>query len=669
MAEDSIFSQAGFELPKAASKEADIKTVPKSSSMFEAAGFSVPGSKTTYVPPADSEYPSPEKFAATPRGEPEKSTLQKIHEAIDPATLLKTGASNAVHDTVENFVASKSLAGQGVSDLRQGNYLPSAPSINPTTWSPGGVLKTAGGVLGMAASPVTGATNALVGTPVTELTGNPDIGDRASFVASSLLPIKGGGKVAEAAAPSTKAINGLVEAVGAKNVPELVAGMRANPRMTPADLSDPVRVTTQGLMAGGTPDVQNFISGAVRDRAGSRLQAANTAFTDTMGPSPDVPKMVEGLKQRASDIGKSVIDPAVKGAKPVDVTPVIQAIDKEIASDPVGKATLRSLKNGEEPNFPLSDYQRRLFELRQDLRGSWKDRDQMFLDAGGEQGAHWLQAGLRSEAQNLLNSASGAERNLGGKLMDMRNKIVDQIDEAAGGAYKPALSKFRDVKQIDEAFESGFDTLKNRSGLSGALEDSPQAFRNWMKDATPEEVVARRLGTRADIDQKINSVKNGALKGETITQIPYNQEKLTALFGDKEAGRLIRVMKDAQREAQTNAAIMSGSKTAETTAAAERIKVRDVKSGNPLQYAVPFMSEFLGSQYGVPGVGAAMLGLKGAHLGVQKVGQIADKARNMEFAKNALATGPAREETINRLLAHPQVVRELKKRSNALTTP
>ena len=61
------------------------------------------------------------------------------------------------------------------------------------------------------------------------------------------------------------------------------------------------------------------------------------------------------------------------------------------------------------------------------------------------------------------------------------------------------------------------------------------------------------------------------------------------------------------------------------------------------------------------------MGLKGAHLGLQKIGQLSDIARNYQFARNALATGSGRDATINALLSHPKVRREFKKRSNALT--
>ena len=311
--------------------------------------------------------------------------------------------------------------------------------------------------------------------------------------------------------------------------------------------------------------------------------------------------------------------------------------------------------------------------MRQSLSSNHGDRGQQFLDATGEQGAHNIQAGLRAEAQNLLNSATGSDRNLGGKLMDMRGKLVDAIDSAAGGNYKPALKAYRDANQVDEAFDSGFDTLKNRPGRAG-LEDRPEMFDQWMKSGTPAEVVARRLGTRLDIDQKIRSVKNQALAGQNITAIEYNRDKLASLFGDDEAKRLIRTMDDAAAEAQTNAKILQGSKTAETLAGQKALEVRKVGGGSLLNWMAGPAAEAAG-QYllGPEAVGlgtGAVLATKGLQLGTQSALRSLDRSRNVSFARAASASfGPKRQETIGALLSHPDVVRALKKPGNALTAP
>jgi hypothetical protein len=261
-------------------------------------------------------------------------------------------------------------------------------------------------------------------------------------------------------------------------------------------------------------------------------------------------------------------------------------------------------------------------------------------------------------------------------LFDARAKLVGKVDEASGGAYKPALAKYREAKQIDDAWQSGFDTLKNRSGVNG-LEDRPEALREWMKTATPEQIVAKRLGTRSDIDQKIRGVKNQSLAGTSITKIEYNQEKLKDLFGEKEGSRLVRAMDDAAREAETNAKLVAGSKTAETLAGQKALEVRKVGKGNPLgylQYAAPLAAEGLNFEVGhgvlPPGVATAgILAAKGLHLGAQKLGQMRDVAKNNAFARALSALGPEREQVINRLMSHPAVVRQLNKPSNALSVP
>lgn len=681
---DSIFAKAGFDVPKAVgrglppvyvdapgteAKPVATSAVKAPPSIFESAGFTLPGKSTASAAAAPPSWEDAEAL--------ENAAALGIQTQPKAPPKPGRGITRALADYPDEVV-------KGIGDLlaAPGNVLASStPSTSES------LIPTAFGLGSLT-----------LGGEYVRPTGVGRVAGIPSAMGTGLTAI------ADKVAPTTRSTNALVKAIGPENVPEAVNMLKSNPRLTLADVSDPVRLRTQGLMAGGTPDVQDFISKAVKDRAASRLEATNTAFTRAMGPSPDVTVMVEGLKERARDVGRNAIQPALENAKPVDVSPVIAAINEK-------------LKPGINPlldpgsKLPLSAEQEALARVKQQLIAP---TGETLFDA---KRLHEVQSNIGDQAFQYSKSPDPKDRLLGAQLRTVNEKLIDQIDQAAGpvplaagharigleggtkyvdvpegragleklndpdflkenaqpanvGAYRAGRAKFKDAKDISEAFESGFDTLKNRSGLSGALEDSPQAFRNWMKDATPEEIVARRLGTRADIDQKINSVKNGALAGQNITSIPYNQEKLTALFGDKEADRLIRVMQDAKREADTNAAIHAGSKTAETTKAAKDIEVRKVGGGNPLQYVAPVAAELLGQGAGLPGVGfAASLAAKGVHMGAQKLGQMQDIATNMQMAKSALATGRARQETINALLSHPKVVRQLKKSSNALTAP
>lgn len=620
---DSIFARAGFTLPKAAPKAVDA--VPAiahaSGSMFESAGFTLLGSKIADTAPAVPAWQDAEAL--------ENAAALGIQTQVPPPEKQGRGFWQAVKDYPAHVLGG----------------------LVETVEAPGNVL----------ASKTPSTTESLL----------PAAGGLAGLVGGTEFPRIGVKPLVETAttkmAPSTQAVNALVEAVGPENVPAVVNRLQQNPRLTLADTSDPVRTMTQGLIDPAQPKAQNAIVEAVKQRASTRLEAAHSAFTEAMGPAPDVLKMVEGLKEKARDAGRKAIQPALENAKPVDVTPVIAAIDAQV------KPGVTALMNPG-TQLPLSPIQQELLRVKQQLTNP-ETGETVY----NPQRLHEIQSRIGDQAYQYSKSPDPKDRMLGKQLRDVNEKLIDQIDKASGGAYRPARAKFKDAKDISEAFESGFDVLKNRQGLVGALEDSPQALREWMKDATPEQIVAKRLGTRADIDQKINTVKNGALKGETITQIPYNQEKLRLLYGDKEANRLIRVMQDSHDEALTNAKLLVGSKTAETRAgqrAMEVPKVEPFQLGSLTQALLPStLAEIAGQYMGAPsmltaasliGTGALAGGIK---MSAQKLRQVNALAKNAEFAKRALATGPARQETVNALLSHPKVIRELKKSANALAAP
>lgn len=643
----SLFRSAGFAMPgdwnNAPVKQVQPAAVsPGSGSLFSAAGFQLPGNS-----PVDDSWQEREAQA----------NLAAI--GYDVPKKPGRGIVQALKDYPAHVWHGILGIPEGVATLAAapGNILASqTPSTSES------LIPTAVGLAGIEAGLPTGA-----------------IGGAAKTAAMAKV------------GTSAQAVNRLVEAIGPENVPAVVNRLQANPRLALADVSDPVRTMTQGLIDPAQPQVQNAISGAVKNRLQGATQATNDAYTAAMGPAPNVGTMVEGLKDRARSAGQKAIQPALKAAGPVDVTPVIAAIDEK-------------LKPGVNPlldpgsKLPLSAEQEALARIKQQLTTG---EGETLFDA---QRLHRVQSDIGDQAYQLSKSGDPKDRMLGSQLRNVNEKLVDAIDEAAGpvplapgqvrvniaggkyvdvpqgrpglekladpnfieqnarpvdeGAYRAGRAKFKDAKDISAAFESGFDTLKNRSGLAGAVEDTPDALRAWMKEASPEEVVARRLGTRADIDQKINGVKNGALAGQTITKIEYNKEKLRALFGDNEANRLISNMEDAQDMATTNAKILANSKTAETLAGQKALSVPKVGGGNPLMYVAPVAAEMLGQGAGLPGVGfAASMLAKGAHMGIQKGLQKNALARNLEFGNAAMATGPARDIIINRLMAHPKVQR------------
>ena len=173
-----------------------------------------------------------------------------------------------------------------------------------------------------------------------------------------------------------------------------------------------------------------------------------------------------------------MIQPALDKAGPVDITNVVSKLD-----DTIGPYALKSLMNGETPKLPMTPAQSTAWDLRQRLRGGLEDHDpngnltqNLFLDP--EQ-AHSIQSQMRYEASTLGKSSTGADRLTGGQIMNTRNQLVNAIDDATGGDYKPGLAKYKDAMQVQEAFDDGFqgNVLKNRQGV---LEDRPDEFQKMV---------------------------------------------------------------------------------------------------------------------------------------------------------------------------------------------
>jgi hypothetical protein len=249
----------------------------------------------------------------------------------------------------------------------------------------------------------------------------------------------------------------------------------------------------------------------------------------------------------------------------------------------------------------------------------------------------------------LLKSSSGAERQLGGKLMDWRNKLVDTIDTAAPG-YKEGLSKFRTDKDVADAFDKGLNISQMPGKTSESiLEHSGESWKNWAQNPNthPDELSAARLGTLSWMAHELEGVK----AGKKLLDAPKNpvlQSKLEALFGKEKAEQYINLLEDTNNKAKSAQIGNTGSQTFERNRAAEaspiRIPGKDHGSSASLQSLAPAIlggvAELgsLGLAHGTPtliGLGAA-----GARLGYGAAKHIfeqrrykSDLARRMAEAK------------------------------------
>lgn len=583
--------------------------------------------------PVETAQPS---YIPSPKSDAEiKASQDKANSISSPQSYKDKLYTDAVS---EEFSNSKKLAGQGLNEIGQG--------VSAT-----GVGNVALGGLGMVVAPFTPLAKGAEDIVNRILPGNPQ-GKGAGTGEKLLLalPINKGGQAAKITAanliPSNRAVNKIIETVGPENLAEGIQRMRDNPRLAPADVFPAVRSMAQGLATEVGPHQTKLLK-AVEERGGSAKGAVEQAFNSTMGAPVNVLDKINAMKKDIREVGSKEINPVVEGSQPADITKLITNIDKLIADTPVGAATLKALKAGQIPTMALGPTQERLFQLRNEIRGDWTDKPQMFLDVKGDQGLHRIQKDLRYEAQTLLES-QGSDKLLGGKLMNVRNQIVEAIDAQHKGKYKEALGKYRDEMHIQDAFDKGQDILKNRPTK---YEDNPALWAEWKKNASDKEVKAAQEGARLAIDQQINGMRFAAKKGTDIPEIDFNAQKLKLLFNEKEVKQLFKTLKDEKDIADTNTKIWQGSQTQFREGGQRAIQERPDYQPSLTPFIAPAIeaATLYASGGEIGGLGAAVGGYQLARRQVTKLGQKLDRKTNAEIANLSVATGEAREALMDAL--------------------
>lgn len=513
-------------------------------------------------------------------------------------------------------ISGAELAGQGVTDYRAGDKFK-------------GVGEVGLGGLITATSPVSGTLKAAVEEPVTQITGNPNIGERASFVAGALVPAVPSAKVISKAIPKNSAFRTLVESIGEENVPSLVREMKSNPRLTPADLSPKVRQDTQHLFTVDGPHV-NQLAKTVESRANSAKDTVTDIYDMSAGPAVNLVKKIDDLAKASKDVGMKEINPALINAGPVDVSKSLNAIDNVLKPG--------VLKVGD--SVPLTSVKKELQSVQKALRSS-KEYNASDL--------HSFQSGLRRTAESLMRSADGGSKEVGRALMEVRNNLVSDIDKATGGKYKPALSKYRDEMHIGDAFKEGYQGIFSSSK---SMENTPSFMKKWFDGLTDNEKQAAREGARAAIATEIGVAKNPALTGEALSRSDFNREKLKILFGEKEANQLITRLEHERKIADTNNKLIQGSQTAMRNASKEAFDLP--KASDPSGFIPPAVMEGASLMAtGTPFLGAGIYyGARGASKLKDAIKGKLQREHNARYVNLALPTNePDRQALIRSLEA------------------
>lgn len=461
--------------------------------------------------------------------------------------------------------------------------------------------------------------------------------------------------------PSGAASNNLKAALAAsgKTPDDIALEMATNPRLTAMDVDPNIQQIGSNLANQNGPS-RSVLKSAVDARTAGAKGAVEGAFDSAMGQTPDVKAYLDSLKQTAKTNASKGFTDALSNAKPVDVSPVIDAIDAKINPGINGVVS----QGSELPQGPVEQALARVKALLTNGKETLTDPQRL----------HQIQSDLRVQADTLAKSANGQDKLVAKALNDVRQNIVGQIDDAAGGKYRPAQKQYATDMSIEDAFDKGRTILNGGTSSDAALMNRPEYWQDWMKNASPDEVKAARLGARVAIDNQINSVRSAAAKGAAVPDVGFNRDRLEILIGKKETDRLAKVLSDEQRIAYTNNRLFGNSATAERTAVNDLTKVTQVQPGISLTTPMAIGGGY--SVGGIPGAaaGAALsLGRKGAQMALAA----RDVARNRLMAEaisgaparfldvasgNPLVgrIGPAIEGGTNRLLAatRPTVTRE-----------
>ncbi len=599
---DSIFDE--FSTPKSASTIQSKSTAP------------IPGSDT------EADYARTREFQNRSRAKELLSDVGEIYKR-------KVG---------ENFEAGREAASTALSDI--GSNQPAS-----------GIGKSVMGSAGMLASPLTGAYDT-AGEIFGKLVGNEEAGKRAAILPFGGLPIAKGTQSIKAAVPTNKAMRILTESIGEENLPEVVKRMESNPRLTVMDVSNPTLQRAQKLVVEPGPQ-QGILEKFTTGQKNTAKQTVEDIYSE-LGKPVNVKEKLDELKANARKVGSEQINPAIAGAKPVDLTDTLAHLENKIKP-----GISQIISAGEE--LPSNAVKSRLADIKSTLT----DEKSVRVDP---QELHNIQSGLRIEASDLMKSSTGSDRTLGRAIMNVRQKIVDAIDTASGGKYKPALSNFRDESQIEDAFHKGADITSNRKGK---VEDLPEFWDEWINNAKEGEINAAKEGALTELRRQRATVKNAALKGETVPEIEYNKDKLSLLFGKEKADKMARELRDERDIAIRHSKLYEQSQTAMRLKADEDINVRKPHT-NPLGLIAPGILEAGSIAYtGEPGLGLATYGAtKGILWAVNKARKVLDEKKNVELTKLMTATGEERQQMLehfkNKITENQSPKGNLASRINAL---
>lgn len=603
--------QTGFN-PGDVFKQFGVGEQPKSA----AAPVAAPQQESNIPKPVEAMTPEERAFEAehTYKAPTIEDRLQKIREATSPATVIPEVAG-----AVGSEIAKEAQAGwQAIKGAAsQQNWLPTFGAVPRTITNlkgeevpatgfqikePGRIGAAAGGAAQIAASPISGPIQELVTKPLTNITGNPEFAEKASL----FVPVGPIARIAHESHPVVRALNDVAQSVPEEYLPEALSRVERNPTLTLPDVSASARMRLATIHADqAAPEAIDYVNKFISER-NTNKRAAIADAADVLGSIPDPATIINKLNENVKGAGSKINDVITSAKAPVEITDVVKGIDKELSKVQQGR--------------PTSQLQDELVNLREQLRGSWADRDKMFLSLGGEQGLHQLQSDLRVQAQRLIDKG-GSGASVGKQLLGYREKLLNAADKVTDGKYRQSLTDYRIAQEALPAFERGLniDKTPGRS-IESIMETSPSELRAWANNPNTAKTSldSARYGALAWAKKEIDGWRSGG-KLEGTPNNPALRERLEVLFGKPATDQFVQEMRDAHSKTQTVNMLSNQSKTANILSGMEvrPIRVAGKKQSDigglttTLRSLVP-IGAGLATEWAAPGYGG---GLAGAGLG------------------------------------------------------
>jgi hypothetical protein len=372
----------------------------------------------------------------------------------------------------------KNIAGEGSETFGRGMR---QVGQAPAEWARSQPLTALGdvgsGMLNMATAYPSALVHHGIQEPITQVTGNPDIGKRAGVVASLPIPFKGGTAV-NAARPAVQGLKDLIQSIPADDLAAGIKRLENNPRLSPAAVF---------------PEIHDQV----------------VDIASRPGPWKDkLDRTQRDLAKETRTVGEEQIQPIIDAAKkPAEITPVLNLIDKEFGSDVVARRTLEAYKNGEKLSefYPLSAYQKELLRWRDKLVGPREagPGEPKFLDVGGEQGLHQIQSDMRVKNEKLREPG----------LNKIREAIKDQIESVAPG-YRDSLSAYHDaadMRSLGEDLQTA--GVKSEKTTNRGRSEPPEPRK---PGSGMQTVASGLLGFGAEIGAHLTGLPTGGALGPIV---------------------------------------------------------------------------------------------------------------------------------------------------------